>query len=109
MFGTFYEQWRNQAGKGYQFSLNQLLSRADSEYTHLVQRHMWKAEEESQVITLMGEVRESNHSKAQPIQDTSETSQHETSHLFHTKAQDSNSYATWQQNETLEEDCSQIQ
>ena len=36
MFGAFYEQWRNRAGKGYELTLNQLLAKADSEYTHLI-------------------------------------------------------------------------
>ena len=57
MFGAFYEQLRNQSGKGFELSLNQLFTKANSEYTHLICRNQWKSEEESQVMALMAEVR----------------------------------------------------
>jgi len=57
MFGAFYEQWRNRAGEGYELTLNQLLTKADSKYTHLVHRNQWKTVEDLQIITLMAEIK----------------------------------------------------
>ena len=57
MFGVFYEQWRNRAGEGFELTLNQLLTKADSEYTRLVCRNQWKTMEDSQIIALTAEIK----------------------------------------------------
>ena len=57
MFGACYEQWQNWAGEGFELTLNQHLTKANSEYTHLVHLNQWKTKEDLQIIALTVEVK----------------------------------------------------